>query len=104
MARLSQKMFILAYMQKNKSVSLSEAIYDLGVAALSQRIGELGREGHIIRHENVPFTARLTGNPGYYGRYTLIETNDEAPTARQLSEAIADGSINLDNLKGRRLF
>lgn len=50
---ISQKQMILGYLQKHGSLTVAEALEKLNCYALSQRAGELRKDGHPIRSEMV---------------------------------------------------
>ena len=54
----TQAQDVLDYMKKNGSISIREAIYDLGITRLASRIYELKRTGVAIVSESKKVKAR----------------------------------------------
>lgn len=54
----TQAQDVLDYMKKNGSISIREAIYDLGITRLASRIYELKRTGIAIVSESKQVKAR----------------------------------------------
>lgn len=67
--RMTQAEMVLALL-KEKPITRTDAVVDLGCFELSARIGELERAGHIIHHEKKTGVNRF-GVSVRYVRYSL---------------------------------
>lgn len=63
---------------RERTIMPMEALSELGIMALSQRITDLRKAGHIIDTELVPVEKR-NGDTAFVARYTLIK--EAEPTA-----------------------
>ncbi len=68
----TQRERIMQYMRDFGSITPMDAFRDLGITKLSTRIGELEREGHMIRHQEERCKNRYGGNT-WYMRYSLVK-------------------------------
>ena len=67
---MSQESRILAYMEKNGSITAMDAMNDLGVMRLASRVHDLKDRGHEIVTVMVEGVNRY-GEPTKYARYYL---------------------------------
>lgn len=66
----TQAQDVLDYMKNHGSISIREAIYDLGITRLASRIYELKRKGVQIKSETETVKAR-NGRTTFVSRYSL---------------------------------
>lgn len=65
---MRQKEQILEHLKKGGSLTVAEALSQYGIYALSQRVGELKREGYQILAESVALP-----NGKHVARYSLAQ-------------------------------
>lgn len=68
MKKINQRIMVLNWLKKNKTLTVREAMLELNINSLPKRIEELRRMGH-----NIKTTWRQTPNGSRYGVYELIE-------------------------------
>lgn len=74
--RITQAQMVLELL-KERPITRTDAVVELGCFELSSRIGELERAGHIIHHEKKVGVNRF-GAPVHFVRYSLASVAERA--------------------------
>jgi hypothetical protein len=66
---MTQREEILAYLSQGHTLTPVEALHRFGCLSLSQRVGQLKREGHPVRSELIP--VKSVRGVKYVARYSM---------------------------------